>query len=265
MKFCREHAPIFGGAEPVASVALVRVFESTAFAPPASGRALQAVEQLLIEHHLPYEIAYADRLSGIDRYRAVILADQMCLTDRQCEALIDYVRQGGSLIATDGSGDCDEHFVPRMENGLAAVSGHPSVYRIGELELDQRGPSAGAAGHGLVRAPVNPGPLLDAIDAAWPVAERPVHVAPAAGTGSALARLPDGSLVLHVLHYDWSRPAPPVTLTWSAGRPERADVIHSPWPAEVEADDRTCTLVDWQVHVAVQWSAAGGRPATPTT
>ena len=166
MRFCREQAAIYTGAEPVASIAPVRSFESTAFAPGTGARALRAVEQLLIENHLPHAIVYADQLSSIGRYRALILADQICLTDRQCEALIDYVRQGGALIATGQSADYDERFALRLENGLAAVSEHPSVYRIEKLELDEHVPSGGWIGRELARPPVNPGPLLDAIDAA---------------------------------------------------------------------------------------------------
>jgi hypothetical protein len=259
MRFCDEHGALYRGARPFAAVAMVSSFESAAFATVDSAPSFEAVEQLLIENHLPYAICYADRLEALTDFRVAILADQLCLSDAQCESLIDYVRRGGRLIVTGRTADYDERFLRRRANGLQAVRDHPHVRWIERLELieDESVPRTAWIGRRTVHPPGRSDALLAAIDAAWPVSQRPVHVAPAAGTASNLTRLADGTFVLHLMHYEESADAPPLRVTWPAAAPVDPPSVCSPWPVRAQVGRKAVELTDWQVYAAVRWKPAG--------
>ena len=58
--------------------------------------------QALVEARIPFEMAH-DRLldaEHVDRYRLLILPNVAALSDAQCEQLRQYVKRGGSLLAT---------------------------------------------------------------------------------------------------------------------------------------------------------------------
>jgi hypothetical protein len=58
--------------------------------------------QALVESRIPFEMAYSRKLESadIDRYKLLILPNVANLTDTECEKLRQYVRRGGSLLAT---------------------------------------------------------------------------------------------------------------------------------------------------------------------
>ncbi len=88
-------------------------------------------------------------LSGLRQYALVILPDTSCMSDDACQAIVDYVAQGGNLIVTHKAGTCDETGAQRSmpeyrlaklgfnadaADGSAAFSG-PQVARFGKYGL----------------------------------------------------------------------------------------------------------------------------------
>ena len=65
---------------------------------------------LLIENHLLTDVVFDAHLAAqrLSAYAVVIAPLSAALSDRQAEALHDYVRRGGVLVATTWLGSCDE-------------------------------------------------------------------------------------------------------------------------------------------------------------
>jgi len=79
----------------------------------------------LIEARIPFEMVN-DRLleaEHINRFKLLVLPNIAALSDAQCEQLRQYVRQGGSLVATFETSLYDEQAKPRRDFGLADLFG----------------------------------------------------------------------------------------------------------------------------------------------
>jgi len=79
----------------------------------------------LIEARIPFEMVH-DRLLDAEhtgQFRLLILPNIAALSDRQCDQLRDYVRRGGSIVATHETSLYDEWGVRRPDFGLADLFG----------------------------------------------------------------------------------------------------------------------------------------------
>lgn len=81
--------------------------------------------QALIEARVPFEMVH-DQLLDRERlapFKTLILPNIVALSDAQCAQLTEFVRRGGSLIATYETSLCDEWGVRRRDFGLAEILG----------------------------------------------------------------------------------------------------------------------------------------------
>jgi hypothetical protein len=81
--------------------------------------------QALIEARVPFEMVH-DRLldaDHIDQFKTLILPNITALSDAQCQQLRDFVKRGGSLVATYETSLYDEWGVRRKDFGLADLFG----------------------------------------------------------------------------------------------------------------------------------------------
>jgi len=114
----------------LARVALVYSQQTASFY--GGPRAQQKVEDhtlgcyhALIEARIPFEMAH-DRLldqQHIDQFKLLILPNIAALSDGQCDQLRQYVKRGGSLMATFETSLYDEWGVRRTNFGLADLFG----------------------------------------------------------------------------------------------------------------------------------------------
>lgn len=81
--------------------------------------------QALLEARLPFELALDTRLgeAAVNRFRLLILPNITHLSDRQCRAIEDYVRNGGRIVATYETSLYDERGRKRDNFGLAELFG----------------------------------------------------------------------------------------------------------------------------------------------
>ncbi len=81
--------------------------------------------QALIEARIPTDIVHEDLLeeSDLGRFRVLVLPGVACLSDRQCEQIRQYVRNGGSLVATFETSLFDENGARRPDFGLGDLFG----------------------------------------------------------------------------------------------------------------------------------------------
>ena len=59
----------------------------------------------------------------LSKYRALLLPNVAMLGDRQCNQIREYVRRGGSIMASFETGLYDEDLKPRADFGLADLLG----------------------------------------------------------------------------------------------------------------------------------------------
>jgi len=116
--------------EPMARVAMVYSQQTAEFYGGARARAkvedhTLGMYQALIEARVPFEMAH-DRLldaDRINRFKLLLLPNIAALSDAQCEQLRNYVREGGSLLATYETSLYDEAGNQRKDFGLADLFG----------------------------------------------------------------------------------------------------------------------------------------------
>ena len=72
----------------------------------------------------------SSRPSRLDAFKLLILADAAALSDAQCAAIREYVKRGGSVLATFARSLFDEFGVRRADFGLADVFGVSFAGRI---------------------------------------------------------------------------------------------------------------------------------------
>jgi hypothetical protein len=85
----------------------------------------QGIYDALLQGRFAFDFVHEDRmeLERLAKYRALLLPNVAMLSDHQCEQLRDYVRAGGSLMASFETSLYDENLKPRMDFGLADLMG----------------------------------------------------------------------------------------------------------------------------------------------
>jgi hypothetical protein len=86
----------------------------------------------LVEARVPFDLLHEALLTPerLDAFKLLILADAAALSDAQCAAIREYVKRGGSVLATFASSLFDEFGVRRADFGLADVFGVSFAGRI---------------------------------------------------------------------------------------------------------------------------------------
>jgi len=110
---------------PLARVALVYSQQTGWFVSSKIEDHINGWYQALIEARIPFEMAH-DRLldaAHIGRFKTLILPNVVALSDEQCRQIQEFVKTGGSVVATHETSLCDEWGVRRTNLGLAALFG----------------------------------------------------------------------------------------------------------------------------------------------
>jgi len=86
----------------------------------------------LLSGRFAFDFVHEDRLDfeRLKKYRALLLPNVAMLSARQCEQIRDYVRAGGSIMASFETSLYDENLKPRAEFGLADLFG---ISKAGEV------------------------------------------------------------------------------------------------------------------------------------
>ncbi len=130
---------------PVAGVALVWSQENTDFYGRDNPEEL--VEQpyrgwthALVRARIPYLPLHADRIgSDADQFAVLILPNLAAMSEAQCAAVREFVRRGGSLVATGVTSLYDEDGRPRQDFALADLFGlRAAGSRLGRPDSPER-------------------------------------------------------------------------------------------------------------------------------
>jgi hypothetical protein len=100
--------------------------------------------EMLNRSHVVLDIALDEHITAerLSQYRVLFLSNSACLGDKQCEAIRDFVDQGGTLIATHQTSLLDEWGQERGQFALADVMG-----------VEYQGAAGAAQDHAIIYIP----------------------------------------------------------------------------------------------------------------
>src|SRR5450755_249815 len=83
------------------------------------------IYETMLRGRFAFEFVHEDRLDPerLSKYRALLLPNIAMMSDRQCEQIRNYLRSGGSVMASFETSLYDENRQPRAEFGLADLFG----------------------------------------------------------------------------------------------------------------------------------------------
>jgi hypothetical protein len=129
--------PYFRNTAPIARVGLV-YSQQTALFHAGPQRMQRLVEQpidgmyqALIEARIPFEMVHDKMLdTGIDQYKLLLLPNIAALSDTQCAQIRDFVKRGGSLVASYETSLYDEQGNQRDNFALSDLFGASYVAHV---------------------------------------------------------------------------------------------------------------------------------------
>jgi hypothetical protein len=136
LEFFREYNQrYYTGTDNVADVAVLRNWPSMAYSINSAYVPATLMEQVLIQYKIPFDLLFEEQLDRIDRYGAVILAGQECVSNDQAETLLNYVRSGGALVIAGNTGQYNQWRERRRTNPLlpARTEGKGRIVYIPEI------------------------------------------------------------------------------------------------------------------------------------
>jgi len=188
-------------------------------------------EQVLIQHKVPFDILFDEDINQIDRYGEVILAGQECVGNAQVEKLLQYVRNGGTLVLTGNTAQYNEWRERRRANPLlpARQEGKGRIVYIPEIvsadapgktpALDEN-PEPGATAQKVTRMtpaqwvlPKNHEAICQAIVDGLPKGLSIETGAPLTTVMDLLTRPATRETLAHFVNFDRSNPLEPFPVT----------------------------------------------------
>jgi len=218
----------YTATEEVNDVAVLRNWPSMAYSINAAYVPTTLMEQVLIQHKVPFDLLFEEQLAQIGRYAAVILAGQECVSNAQAQTLLEYVRNGGTLVVAGNTAQYNEWRERRRVNPLlpARVEGRGRIIYIPQtVRADVRGsgpaggdqePEPGATlrrGERMSTAqwvlPKNHQEIYDAIAGGLPKGLSITTEAPLTTVMELLTRPKTRETIVHFINFDArNKPAP---------------------------------------------------------
>lgn len=146
IRFFHDRRDLLRHAEVVADVAILRSFPSQVYAEAAQAQLTAQAEQFLIENRVPFQIIYDCHLTELSRYRGLVLAGCVAMSDAQIEQVRSFAAGGGRVLLVGDAATHDEWLIPRKMPGLANL---PQA----QLVRTQNSTDLGRAVAALLQAP----------------------------------------------------------------------------------------------------------------
>jgi hypothetical protein len=210
----------------------VRTWPSMAYSISAAYAPATLMEQVLIQHRIPFDMLFEEQLEHLDRFGAAILAGQECVSDPQVETLLRYVRDGGTLIVAGNTGQYNQWrerrrvnpLLPARREGKGRVLCIPEVVRADPrrskpLQADEN-PEPGATLGKSERMspaqwvlPLNQEEICRTILGALPRGAALTAEAPLTTVAELLNRPGSHETITHFVNFDRQHPLAPFRLT----------------------------------------------------
>lgn len=119
VRFFHKRRDLLRDAHVVADVAVLRSFSSQVFGGAKYSQLTARAENLLIEHRVPFQIIHDHQLGDLSRFRALVLAGCVALSDDQVEKIRRFAAKGGRLGVVGPLATHDRWMMPRPKFALA--------------------------------------------------------------------------------------------------------------------------------------------------
>jgi len=127
-EYCERY---YTDTENVADVTVLRTWPSMAYSIVATRVPTILMEQVLIQHNIPFDLIFDEQMEHIGRYQAVILPGQESLSQAWVDKLTAYAQNGGTVVFTGNTADYNDWRESRKVNPLLERMGLPSRLRVG--------------------------------------------------------------------------------------------------------------------------------------
>jgi hypothetical protein len=123
-EFFREYNDrYYTDTENVADVAVLRTWPSMAYSITGTQVPTVLMEQVLIQHKVPFDIIFDQQMGTVGRYKAVVVPGQESLSREWVDRLAEYARNGGTLIFSGNTADYNQYRLRRAGNPLLSLMG----------------------------------------------------------------------------------------------------------------------------------------------
>ncbi|HEX5410856.1 MAG TPA: hypothetical protein VFZ27_03260 [Terriglobia bacterium] len=103
IQFFKQNFRYYQSVNSIPDVAVLYSYASMAFNNDRPAVSFMLFTQALIQARVPFDIIFDEHLKDLSKYRALILADQECLSDEQMDLIRKFVANGRGLVATEQS------------------------------------------------------------------------------------------------------------------------------------------------------------------
>jgi hypothetical protein len=248
----------------VADVAVLRNWPSMAYSINATSIPATLMEQVLIQYKVPFDILFDEQLDKISRFKAIILAGQESISDAQVQTLLQYVRNGGTLILAGNVAQFNEWrerrrtnpLLPARAEGKGRIVDIPRITQAAGARTRQDGdldPEPGATQRQTSRMspaqwvlPQNHQEIYKTVAANVTGGLSIETEAPLTTVAEFLTRPESHEIIAHFVNYDRQHPTAPfrVTVAKQSAGPVKSVMCFSP-----DTDD----------PVALKFEESGGR------
>lgn len=138
LEFFREYNErYYTGTENIADIAAIRTWASMAYSINDTYVPATLMEQVLIQHKIPFDLLFEEQMGSLRKYKAVVLAGQECLSNAQIEQLLSFARSGGAVLLTPDCGRYDEwrETRPRKPFTASRAQGKGKIIVLPEMVL----------------------------------------------------------------------------------------------------------------------------------
>lgn len=118
VQFFRQYFKYYADVENVPDVAVLYSYASMGFNNDHPAVSFMLFTQALIQARVTFDIIFDEHLADLSKYRALVLADQECLSDEQMNLVRRIVTEGRGLVATEQSSLYTARRLRRQDFGL---------------------------------------------------------------------------------------------------------------------------------------------------
>ena len=227
IRFFHEKFDLYRDLESAADVAVLHSYASLGYSKDRPYQSTWLFEQALIQSQIPFDIIFDKHLIDLSKYQVLILADQECLDEKQCDLIRRFVHAGGGVVATEFTSLFTERharrrdfelkdlfqvpaptFILWVEDKPLAIS--PAQNQVGpgravyvpEVKPAIAKPTAAPMTSKYWKLPVNWQELIEAVK--WAGAGKLMleMQAPNTVTANVLRQRGSGALQIHVVNFD---------------------------------------------------------------
>jgi len=222
IQFFHGRRDLLRDARVVADVAVLRSFPSQVFADPVHASLTYGVEKAFIENRIPLQIIYDHHLAELERYRVLVLAGCVALSDRHVDQITQYVRNGGRVCVAGSVGTHDEWMERRDRSALGEL---PASTVVRVADADECVEALRRTWADKLSLSVHVEPMLPE----WQVA---VGMKPYTDRSYALTGVPGELIGLHTIRFSHTGAKRDASLRFRANMPVRAYVAFAPTDIE---------------------------------